>query len=100
MLVNSFLRDNLHPLKVETYAKSDLAMLLPSASRAIGIGMCSVASRIGGIISPLVLLWGRNVPSIVFGCSAIVAGILVFFLPETKGQKLPQTLEEAEAMGK
>ncbi|XP_022107232.1 solute carrier family 22 member 13-like [Acanthaster planci] len=74
--------------------------LFPTPIRAVGIGMCSVSSRIGGIISPLVLLLGRNVPSIVFGSSAIAAGILVFFLPETKGRKLPQTLKEAEAMGK
>ena len=71
--------------------------------RAVGIGVSSVASRVGGILSPIILLLGDSIaslPLILFGSSAVLAGLLALFLPETKGQKLPQTLEEGEEMGK
>ncbi|XP_022107237.1 organic cation transporter protein-like [Acanthaster planci] len=74
--------------------------LFPTPVRTAGVGICSVSSRIGGIISPLILLLGSGPSSAVFGSSAVLAGLLVFLLPETKGQKLPQTLEEGEEIGK
>ncbi len=31
---------------------------------------------------------------VIFGSLALVAGVLAFFLPESQGQPLPETLEE------
>ncbi|XP_038078075.1 organic cation transporter protein-like [Patiria miniata] len=79
------------------------AELFPTPIRSIGLGMSSLAARIGGILSPIILLLGdylESLPLIVFGSSAVLAGFLVLLLPETKGRKLPQTLEEGEEIGK
>ncbi|XP_071801497.1 organic cation transporter protein-like [Asterias amurensis] len=77
--------------------------LFPTPVRAVGLGLCSVAARVGGILSPIILLLGdvfEALPLILFGSSAVVAGMLALFLPETMGQKLPQTLKEGEDFGK
>lgn len=67
--------------------------------RSVGVGICSTSSRIGGILSPLILLldevW-EPLPLIIFGLSAILGGSLVLLLPETRGKDLPETIEEGE----
>lgn len=71
--------------------------------RSAGLGIGSLGSRIGGICAPLVLLldglW-QPLPQIVFGATSVIAGLLVVLLPETKGQPMPQTTEEAESLGR
>ena len=37
----------------------------------------------------------KSVPSVVFSTVALVAGLVAFSLPETKGMKLLETMEEA-----
>lgn len=37
-------------------------------------------------------------PALLFGCSGILAAILVLFNPETFGKKLPDSIEEAECL--
>ena len=77
--------------------------LYPATNRAVGLGVCSVASDIGGILSPIILLLGDAVaflPLMLFGSSAVLAGLLALLLPETLGRRLPQTLAEGEEMGK
>lgn len=37
-----------------------------------------------------------SLPFLLFGGSAIIAGVLVLFGPETFGKKLPDTMEEAK----
>ena len=67
------------------------------------MGMCSLSARIGGIICPIILGLGQVWPSFplfIFGVSCVVAALLALFLPETGGQPLPQTLEDAEQLGK
>ena len=41
-----------------------------------------------------------NIPSATFGVLAILAGLVALLLPETRGQILPDTLEEGELFGK
>ncbi|XP_022093044.1 solute carrier family 22 member 13-like [Acanthaster planci] len=77
--------------------------LFPTPVRAVGLGLCSVAARVGGILSPIILLLRNlvsDLPLIIFGSCALVAGILALFLPETRGQPLPQTLKEGEEIGR
>ncbi|XP_022107240.1 organic cation transporter protein-like [Acanthaster planci] len=77
--------------------------LFPTPIRAVGLGVSSSAARVGGILSPIILLLKNTVPVlplVLFGSSTVVAGCLVLFLPETKGRRLPQTLEEGEEFGK
>ncbi|PIK54706.1 putative organic cation transporter protein-like [Apostichopus japonicus] len=75
------------------------AEVFPTPLRSVGVGICSTSSRIGGILSPLILLldevW-EPLPLIIFGLSAILGGSLVLLLPETRGKDLPETIEEGE----
>ena len=74
-----------------------------SFNRAAGIGLSSMASFTGGVIAPLILIFGeywQPLPLIVFGSLAVIAGLLVLLLPETKGQSLPETIEEGEQFGR
>ena len=59
-------------------------------------------ARIAGIIAPLILtltkIWAP-LPLVIYGSVSVAAGLLTLFLPETLGQKLPETLEEGENLG-
>lgn len=41
-----------------------------------------------------------GIPSVMFGTMGLIAGLLVLTQPETLGTKMPDTLAEAEALGK
>ncbi len=79
------------------------AELFPTIIRNTSIGACSTVARVGGIMANLIGLlatyWGPA-PMVVMGVVAILAGILALKLPETVGNKLPETMEEAIAIGK
>ncbi|XP_077868810.1 organic cation transporter protein-like, partial [Saccoglossus kowalevskii] len=66
----------------------------------VGTGFANSWGRIAAILAPLIMLLGDYVwgplPFLVYGSVATAAGLLVLFLPETKGVKLPETLEEGE----
>lgn len=63
------------------------------------MGMATVASRIGGILCPFVVLMGeqsRSLPMFIFACMSLVAGLVGLRLPETKGRPMPETMEDLE----
>ena len=73
------------------------AELFPTVVRSIGLGLTSVSSRLGGILSPLIVAFAeydKTLPMMVFASFALIAGLLGLKLPETKGKSLPDTLEE------
>lgn len=73
------------------------AELLPTVVRNVGMGVCSMASRIGGICSPFVVFLGiytRPLPMMIFGMCSFSAGLLSLILPETLNKPLPESLEE------
>ena len=77
------------------------AELFPTEVRTSGIGSASFVGRFGGMVAPWVELLGKyhpNIPTIIFGSTAVLAGILAISLPETQGIELPYTLEEAEKL--
>ncbi|KAM3720876.1 Organic cation transporter [Dirofilaria immitis] len=84
--------------------------LYPTVLRAIGMGMSSMVAGSGLILAPYVVRldtsrhfegdYIRVLPLIIMGLLAISAAIASFFLPETMGKPIPQTLEEAELFGK
>ncbi len=65
------------------------------------LGYQNQAARAGGILAPFIVMAGSAagssgasaVPFLVFGAAALVAGLLVFTLPETLGVPLPDTLQ-------
>lgn len=79
------------------------AELFPTVIRNTSIGFCSTIARVGGIMANLVGLlapfWGPA-PMIVLGIVAIIAGISALKLPETVGNKLPESMDDAINIGK
>ncbi|KAJ6645244.1 Solute carrier family 22 member 8, partial [Pseudolycoriella hygida] len=68
------------------------AEMLPTIIRSGGVGTMSTVARIGdSFYKPL--------PLLLFGSVSFFGGILALLLPETLGEKLPDTVEEAERLG-
>ncbi|KAK7469872.1 hypothetical protein BaRGS_00036092 [Batillaria attramentaria] len=71
------------------------AETFPTVVRNIGVGACSMAARIGGIVAPQLVLLGkenRAVPFTIFGVFALVCCCLMLLLPETVRVSLPDFL--------
>ncbi|KAM9187601.1 LOW QUALITY PROTEIN: solute carrier family 22 member 13 [Dugong dugon] len=74
------------------------AELFPTIIRQTGMGLVAIFSRIGGIITPLVILleeYYAALPMIIYG-SLPSAGLLCVLLPETRGQSRKDTIEDLE----
>ena len=44
--------------------------------------------------------FGKAEPLLIFGILSVIAGLLLLLLPETYGQKLPDTMKEGEEFGR
>ncbi|XP_068598371.1 organic cation/carnitine transporter 2-like [Brachionichthys hirsutus] len=73
------------------------AELYPTSIRNTAIGTCSTFARMGSCLAPLVLSltnYYKYLPHITFGTAGTLSAFAAFFLPETFGQHLPQTIKE------
>ncbi|XP_028628581.1 solute carrier family 22 member 1 [Grammomys surdaster] len=80
------------------------AELYPTFIRNLGMMVCSALCDLGGIFTPFMVfrlmeVW-QALPLILFGVLGLTAGAMTLLLPETKGVSLPETVEEAENLGK
>ncbi|XP_069690614.1 organic cation transporter protein-like [Periplaneta americana] len=79
------------------------AELFPTELRHTMLGTCSMVGRVGSIIapqSPLLAQIFKSLPFFLFGGISIASGLLILLVPETLNQKLPDTVEEAESLGR
>ena len=73
--------------------------LFPTLIRSAVLGYQNQAARVGGIIAPFIVMAsatsgsGSVVPFLTFGAAAVLAGLLIFTLPETLGVPLPDTMQ-------
>ncbi|KAJ8714427.1 hypothetical protein PYW07_002652 [Mythimna separata] len=77
--------------------------VFPTNVRQSLLAICSSTGRVGSTLAPLtplLALYYDNLPSIFFGTLAVLAGLLVFTLPETINVPLPDTIEEAEMLSR
>ncbi|XP_026473785.1 solute carrier family 22 member 6-A-like [Ctenocephalides felis] len=74
--------------------------LFPTSVRGAALGLCGFWSRIGGLLSPLLLVLGeitdRSVPLMCLGALALVTGFISLALPDTNNTTLPDTIAEAQ----
>ena len=79
------------------------AELYPTNLRGQAVGVCSMVSRIFGMVTPFVaklsVFW-KPLPMVLIGSLSLICAILVYFLPDTKNESLPQTIEEGKQMNK
>ena len=75
----------------------------PTSLRGTAVGSCSTIARVGGIIAlvidPLKRIW-KPLPMTLSGSVAVIAGLFAIAFPETTGEKMPDTMEEALNIGK
>lgn len=75
------------------------AEMLPTMVRSGGVGLSSTIARVGALLAPFVPLLTSvlpELPMLTFGLFGLAAGIGAFYLPETHGLKLPETVEDAK----
>ncbi|XP_037031646.1 organic cation transporter protein-like [Bradysia coprophila] len=77
--------------------------LFPTNLRQSFMSSCNMISRVGAMIAPqtpLLASYVPQLPAFLFGGTSMVSCLLVFLLSETFNMKLPDTIEEAEGIGK
>lgn len=77
--------------------------LFPTVVRNVGLGTASMFGRFGSMAAPFVA--GLNtvepwLPPLIFGLMPLIGTAACLRLPETLNNKLPDTIEEAEQLGR
>uniref|UniRef100_A0A672I5X3 Solute carrier family 22 member 4-like n=1 Tax=Salarias fasciatus TaxID=181472 RepID=A0A672I5X3_SALFA len=73
--------------------------LFPTVIRNTAVGCCSLAARIGNIISPFIIYMGQyntSLPYILMGTLTIFGAVICWVLPETHKKALPETLSQTQ----
>ncbi|XP_028039546.1 organic cation transporter protein-like isoform X2 [Bombyx mandarina] len=76
--------------------------LFPTYTRNTMHAFCSSVGRIGSILAPqtpLLTQYWSGIPSMLVGSLSLITAIAIFLVPDTSEDPLPDTVEEAEAIG-
>nr|CAI5822258.1 unnamed protein product [Callosobruchus analis] len=77
--------------------------MFPTKMRHSFMGTCSTFGRLGSMIAPqthlLASIWAP-LPMLSFAAMSLIAACLTLLFPETSNIKLPDTIEEAEMIGR
>eukprot|EP00197_Chlamydomonas_leiostraca_P012629 CAMPEP_0202879236 /NCGR_PEP_ID=MMETSP1391-20130828/33331_1 /ASSEMBLY_ACC=CAM_ASM_000867 /TAXON_ID=1034604 /ORGANISM="Chlamydomonas leiostraca, Strain SAG 11-49" /LENGTH=609 /DNA_ID=CAMNT_0049561553 /DNA_START=103 /DNA_END=1928 /DNA_ORIENTATION=+ len=84
-----------------TIASIFTSELFPTLVRSAVLGAENEAARVGGIAAPWIVLLGTQLnmpamPFLIFGCTSVLAGLLIFTLPETLGAPMPDTMKDMD----
>ncbi|KAJ0174389.1 hypothetical protein K1T71_010535 [Dendrolimus kikuchii] len=77
--------------------------LFPTYTRNSMHSICSAVGRVGSLVAPqtpLLLSFWSGLPTFIFGVTSILAGGLTLLMPETANTELPDTVAEAESIGR
>jgi MFS family permease len=70
----------------------------PTTLRQIGVGSCAFLATLGSIFAPFIFeltkFAGLWVTVTIFGVMSLIGTCSVYFLPETRGKEIPDTLQE------
>ena len=76
------------------------AELYPTSCRSTGFSCCVLSSRLATIVVPEIVAVSRSGAAwfapVFFGCACLVAAVGTWWLPDTFGVPLLETLEDAE----
>ncbi|XP_058518219.1 steroid transmembrane transporter SLC22A24-like [Ochotona princeps] len=73
--------------------------LIPTICRSTFGGINHLFSGIGAVLAPLMMtlvVYSPHLPWIMYGVFPILAGLIVFCLPETRNQPFPETIQDVE----
>ncbi|XP_070533311.1 organic cation transporter protein-like isoform X2 [Ptychodera flava] len=86
-----------------SYAVAHIITLefLPTPVRSVGFGLSFAFSCLGAVVCPSILqlsdIW-RPLPFLVFSLLSLASAGLALLLPKTVSKKLPETMEEGDAL--
>lgn len=59
-------------------------------------GFVQAGGRLGSVIGPLIRMTQPLLAPVVYGVLPIASSLILFFLPETRGFPLPDTMQDLE----
>ncbi|XP_063631320.1 solute carrier family 22 member 1-like [Cydia splendana] len=77
--------------------------LFPTSTRNSMHALCSSVGRLGSVVAPqmpLLMAYWSGLPAVIFGLVSLTAGILTLLVPDTAEDSLPDTVRQAENIGK
>ncbi|XP_047030714.1 solute carrier family 22 member 1-like [Helicoverpa zea] len=77
--------------------------LFPTYTRNSMHAICSAVGRVGSLVAPqtpLLMSYWSGLPTFIFGMTSIASGCLTLLMPETARAELPDTVAEAELIGR
>jgi len=77
--------------------------IFPTVIRGQGVALCEIVGGFAIFLSPSVVYLAKVssiLPLLIFGLCSTIGALATFFLPETAGQTLPQTLSDGAEFGR